>query len=224
MKKPLVIYGAGTVAKLAAWYFQQNNDYDLKAFSVDDAYFQAGALHNLPVIPFSRLPGLYPPHSCHIFIGLGYQKLNTVRAAACKRFIDLGYELASCVSDRALIMTDIKPGPNCFIMPGVIIEPFARIGSNCICWSGSHIAHDSNVDDNCFMAAGCVVGGKSSIGRNSFLGINSTVQNDVSIGQSCLIGAGCVVREDLPEDSMLSAQISIKSKIRASQAARFIDL
>lgn len=224
MKKPLIIYGAGTVAKLAAWYYREESDYDLKGFCIDDAYIQTGAIYNLPVIPFSQLHSLYPPLSCQIFIGLGYQKLNTVRAAACQRFIDLGYELASYVSDKALIMTDIPPGPNSFIMPGVIIEPFARIGAHCICWSRSLIAHESIVEDNCFLAAGCVVGGKSRIGKYSFLGINSTIQNDVIIGQSCLIGAGCVVREDLPEDAMLSAQMPVKAKIRASQAVRFIDL
>lgn len=224
MKKPLIIYGAGTVAKLAAWYFCKEKEYDLKGFCIDDSYYQPGAISDLPVITFSQLSDLYPPRKCQIFIGLGYQKLNSVRSAACQRFAGLGYELASCISSKAIIMTDNGPGPNSFIMPGVIIEPFVHIGSNCICWSGSLIAHESHVEDNCFFAAGSKVGGMANIGKNSFLGLNSVVQNNVSLGDDCLIGAGCVVRHNLPEGTLLSAPLSIKSKLKATQAVRFIDL
>lgn len=224
MRERLVIFGAGTIARLAAWHFRQDDKYDLRGFCVDDASYQKQTAHNLPVIRFSQLTRLYPPESCQIFIGLGYQKLNSIRAAACKRFTELGYQLASCISHRAVLLTDSAPGPNSFIMAGAIIEPFTEIGSNCICWAGSIVAHESRIGDNCFLSAGSVVGGMTHIGRNTFLGLNSTVQNGLRIGESCLVGAGCVVREDLSPDSMLSAPVPLKSGVRASQAARFIDL
>lgn len=224
MQKSLIIFGAGSIAKLAAWYFSRNPDYDLKGFCVDDAYFISQGTHSLPLIPFSSLVDLYPPHVCQIFVGLGYQKLNSIRAATCRRFLDLGYTLVSCISNTAVIMSDCMPGYNSFIMAGTIIEPYTRIGSNCICWSGSVIAHESIIEDNCFLAAGAVVGGMARMGRNSFLGINAIIQNRVAIGENCLVGAGCVVRENLPAETALSAPAATKSRFKASETMRFLDL
>lgn len=202
--KPLIIFGAGCIAKLAYWYFENMSQEHIAAFCVDDKYYIEPIFCDIPVIKFSELYKYYGPSNCKIFVALGYQELNKLRRNAVARFKELKYEIISCVSPYARIMNNGNYGINCFIMDSVILEPYSRLGDCCMCWCGSIVTHESEIGSGCFLGANCVVGGRTRIGENTFLGINSTVRNEVVIGDNCVIGASTLVMTDLPDETLVA--------------------
>lgn len=222
--KPVIIFGAGTIGRLAWWYFTQDMGCDVAAFCVDDSCYGEASVCGLPVIRASVLETLWPPERCGLFVSLGYQKLNQLRKQVFEAYRARGYELVSCVSRRALVADVRAVGRNCFLMEGTVVQPFARVGDNCICWSGCIVAHESRVGDHCFLSAHSVVGGMATIGETTFLGMNATVRDAVRVGKGCLVGAGSLVLQDLPDDSLVAGSATPVSRSRASAAMRFIDI
>ncbi len=222
--KPIFIFGAGTMAKLAWNCFEHETQYSVSAFIVDDSLHSQEEFCGLPVISSNDFMKKNQPESCLLFIALGYQKLNLIRQSIFERFEKLQYRFISCISSRAMIMNEGNIGKNCFIMEGAVIQPFSHIGDNCIIWSGSIVSHESSIGNSCFLAAHSVVGGMVSVGNNSFLGMNTTVRDKVKIGKSCLIGAGSLVLSDLEDNSFVSVNETPVAKYSAQEALRFIDI
>lgn len=222
--RPVIIFGAGPVGRLAFWYFTRELGREVAAFCVDDACYGGERACGLPILRASVLEAQWPPASCHLFVAVGYQKLNRARQEIFEAWTARGYETVSCISTRALVAEPGAIGRNCFIMEGALVQPFASVGDDCICWSGAMVAHESRVGDHCFLAAHSVVGGMATIGDNTFLGMNSTVRDGVRVGSGCLVGAGSLVLRDLPDDCLVAAGESPVSRTPASAALRFIGI
>jgi FlaA1/EpsC-like NDP-sugar epimerase len=79
MNKKLIVFGAGDMADLAHYYFTNDTDYDLVAFTVDEAFVTGQLCCGLPVVAFEQLLETYPPSEYSLFIALSYSKLNQVR-------------------------------------------------------------------------------------------------------------------------------------------------
>ena len=222
--KPVIIFGTGTVAKLAWNIITRESLAHIAAFCVDDAYCTQSQFCGLPVLPASSLASLWPPQSCSIFVALGYQKLNALRQEAIERFAGEGYELASCISSHALVMNDGAIGRNAFVMEGCILQPYSVLGDGCICWSGCVVAHESRIGNYCFMAAHSVVGGRTEIGDGTFIGLNAAIRDEVHVGRNCLIGAGSLVLSDLADNSFVAEKGTPTAPYSAQKALSFISI
>lgn len=222
--KPVIIFGTGTVAKLAWNIFTRESLARIAAFCVDDAYYAQTQFCGLPIVPVSSLASQWPPQSYRIFVALGYQKLNALRREAIERFAGEGYELASCISSHALVLNDGAIGRNAFIMEGSILQPYSELGDGCICWSGSVVAHESRIGNYCFLAAHSVVGGKTEIGDGTFVGLNATIRDEVHIGRNCLIGAGSLVLSNLADNSFVAEMATPIAPYSAQKALSFISI
>lgn len=207
--KPVIIFGAGTVARLAWRCFEEETPYTVGAFCVDDAMYAHQSYCGLPVISATQLEKEYLPSAYSMFVALGCQELNALRASIYEKYVSLGYSFVSCISSRALIMNGGKIGRNSFIMEGAIVQPFSSIGDNCVCWSGCAVSHESSIGNHCFLAAQSAVGGMSSIGEYSFLGMRSAVHDGLRIGRKCLVGAGSLVLSDLPDHSRVAEKATL---------------
>lgn len=192
----IVIYGAGTIAKLAHYYFTHDSEHDVVAFAVDEEYKRNDRYLDLPLIDARDFIELYPPQTHKMFIALSYSRMNKDRAEKYHHAIESGYELVSYISSRCCFLTENPVGDNCFILEGSTIQPFVRIGNNITLWSGNHIAHDSIVDDHCFLGPNVVVSGYVHIGSYCFLGLNATVRNGITLAPETFVGAGAVITRD----------------------------
>lgn len=150
MKKPLVIFGAGEIAQLAHYYFCQDSDYNVVAFTVDAAHLAESMFCGLSVVPFEEITEHYPPGEHELFVALSYSKLNRLRQEKYDQVKALGYDLASYVSSRATVLNKGCIGDNCFILEDNTIQPFVKVGNNVTLWSGNHIGHHSVIQDHCF--------------------------------------------------------------------------
>lgn len=184
---------------MAHYYFTHDSPHRVAAFAVDAAYRQADTFQGLPLVDFEHVTAQYPPDRFGMFVGIGYARMNKVRAERYRRVNALGYSCASYVSSKCTFLSEHPVGDNTLIMENNTIQPFARVGSNVIVWSGNHIGHDAIIEDHCFITSHVVVSGHVRVHQYCFLGVNATIRNGLTIAPETLIGAGAVVLNDTVE-------------------------
>ncbi|MCU1260259.1 MAG: O-acetyltransferase NeuD family protein [Bryobacterales bacterium] len=59
--KELVIFGTGSFAELAHYYFQRGSSYSVAAFTPDAAFISETAFQELPVVAFENVETDFPP-------------------------------------------------------------------------------------------------------------------------------------------------------------------
>ena len=197
--KPLVIFGAGDIARLAHRYFTLDAGRSVAGFTVDAAYRRVDSFLDLPLVDFEAASRRWPPGQYDLFVALSYSRMNALRAEKFQAAKDLGYHLPSYVSPRCSFLTDAPVGENCFILEDNTVQPFVSIGDDVTLWSGNHIGHDSVIADHCFISSHVVVSGHVRVGPYCFIGVNATLRNSITIAPRTLIGAGAVIMEDTLE-------------------------
>jgi len=200
--KGVVIFGLGDFARAACVYLEADSPRRVAAFTVDREYLDAPELLGKPVVPFEDLPRTHPPGTFDMLVGMGYGRVNESRAEKYRECKELGYELISYVSSRALVWPNVEYGDNVFIFEANVIQPFVRIGSDVVIWSGNHIGHDTTIGDHVFIASHAVISGNVSIGDYCFVGVNATFRDGITVGERSVIGAGAVLLEDTERGSV----------------------
>ncbi|KZC42007.1 MULTISPECIES: acetyltransferase [Rhodanobacter] len=196
MPKPLVLVGAGEFAQIACEYFEHDGDRDVVAFSVERDYLAQPQLAGRPVVAYETLEAHYPPAGFDVFVAIPASQLNRLRTRFYLDAKRRGYRLASYVSSRAFVWRNAEVGENSFIFEGNVVQPFVRIGDNCVLWSGNHVGHRTVVHDHVFVASHAVISGYCEIGQSSFVGVNSTFNDHVKVAADNVIGAGALVTRD----------------------------
>ncbi len=217
MSIPLVIFGSHDIGELAHYYFSNDTEYTVVAFTLDREYIQETSFCGLPVIPFDELKERFPPSSCHLFIALGYSKINQIRKEKYLAAKALGYTLASYVSSHATVLNQGRIGENCFIFEDNTIQPFVTIGNNVTLWSGNHIGHHSTIRDHVFIASHVVVSGGVTINEQCFIGVNATLRDHISVGERCVIGAGVLLLGNAESDGLYIGAATERSAVPSSR-------
>jgi sugar O-acyltransferase (sialic acid O-acetyltransferase NeuD family) len=218
--KKLVIFGSGEIAQLAHFYFTTDSEYEVVAFTVDQAYLLDTKFCNLPVVQFEEIAHRYPTDTHHLFIALSYAKLNQVRKEKYLAAKALGYTLASFISSSATVLNDGRIGENCFIFEDNTIQPFVSIGNNVTLWSGNHIGHHSTIHDHCFISSHVVISGGVEIHESCFIGVNATLRDHITIGEKCVVGAGTLLLANAEPNAVYIGQATKKSEIPSSRLRR----
>jgi sugar O-acyltransferase (sialic acid O-acetyltransferase NeuD family) len=211
--KKLVIVGSTTNARLAKWYFENDTDYEVCAFSVHSIYINDTTFEGLPVVPFEELENQYPPSDYDAFVAIGYTKMNAIREKLYYATKSKGYVLSNYISSKCTFLTQETIGDNNLILEDNTIQPFVRIGSNNVLWSGNHIGHDTVIRDHITITSQVVVSGYCEIYNNCFLGVNATLHNEISLSEKTLVAAGAVITKNSVEKGVyLPSQSSLFKK------------
>jgi sugar O-acyltransferase (sialic acid O-acetyltransferase NeuD family) len=219
MSRRLVIFGTRQIAEVIAYYFDHDSDYEVVAFTVDGDYITDDRFSARPVVPFEDLSRTYSSDDTALFVAVGYKKLNSVRREKMAAARRKGFKLASYVSSRASTWQDLELGENSVVMEANVIQPFVRIGSGVILWSGNHIGHHSTIGDYNFVASHVVVSGNVIIGESCFVGVNSTIRDGVRVGDRCIIGAGSLLMRDTGDDEVYSPKGTMPSPVPSSRVS-----
>jgi sugar O-acyltransferase (sialic acid O-acetyltransferase NeuD family) len=210
MNKSLVIFGSAEMAELAKFYFDNDSERQVVAFTVDDAFVKESQFQGLPIIPFSEMGKRYPPDAFDIHVALSYAKLNRLRQEKYEQAKAAGYRLASYVCSKSATWPDLAIGDNCFILENQTIQPAVRIGNNVMIWSGNHLGHGTEIGDHTYIASHVVISGHCKIGKRNFFGVNATLRDFCSIGDDCFVAMGAAVARDMPNGSVaLAPQVEI---------------
>lgn len=205
MKKPVIIFGSAEIAGLAKFYFENDSDRKIAAFTVDDDYATSEQFQGLPLVPYSKIVDRYPPSDFDMHVALSYVRLNQLRQQKYEQAKASGYKLISYVSSKSVVWPDLSVGDNCFILENQTIQPTVRIGSNVMIWSGNHLGHGTEISDHSYIASHVVISGHCKIGERSFLGVNASVRDFCAIGDDCFVAMGAFVTRDMPSGSICLA-------------------
>jgi sugar O-acyltransferase (sialic acid O-acetyltransferase NeuD family) len=217
MKKPLVIFGSGDIARLAHYYFSTDSDYEVVAFTVDASYINEPLFLGLSIVAFEDVTQHYPPESHCFFVALSYSKLNAVRKEKFLAVKERGYKLVSYISSKATVLNGGQIGDNCFVLEDNTIQPFVRIGDNVTLWSGNHIGHHSIIHDHTFIASHVVVSGGVEIGEQCFIGVNATLRDHIKVGKRCVVGAGALLLADAAPEGVYIGTATERSKVPSTR-------
>lgn len=202
MKRPVVIFGTGDFARVAAVYLRDDSDCDVAAFTVDAERITARQLLGLEVVPFESLTATHPPEQFSMLVAIGFKRVNRARARVYERAKACGYTMIRYVNSTVKVWKEVQIGDNCFIFENNVVQPFVQIGNDVVVWSGNHIGHDSKIGDHCFIASHAVISGNVTIGPYCFVGVNATFRDGVTVGANCVIGAGATILQDTKDDEV----------------------
>ena len=201
--KNLIIFGTSEIAELAYFYFTNDSDYKVVAFTVDDEFVDNDMLLGLPVIAFSEISYKFPSDENDMHVALSYTRLNQLRQEKYEQAKGSGYKLASYICSKSVAWSDLEIGDNCFILENQTIQPTVTIGNNVMLWSGNHIGHGTVVRDHVYVSSHVVIAGHCDIGKRCFLGVNSTIKDFTKVGDDCFITMDASVINDLNEGSVV---------------------
>jgi sugar O-acyltransferase (sialic acid O-acetyltransferase NeuD family) len=217
---PLIIVGDSAFAQIAREYFEVDTGFSVVAFAVERAFQTRDSLDGLPVVALESLPDRFDPATHHVHVAITYIQLNRVRARLVQAVKTQGYSLASYVSPRAFVWRNVEMGEHCFVFEHNTLQPFVRLGSNVVLWSGNHVGHHTIVRDNCFVSSHVVISGFCDIGENSFLGVNAAVANNVVVGRDNWLGPGTSIMKDTPAGALFRTEHPEPSRVSAPRFFR----
>jgi sugar O-acyltransferase (sialic acid O-acetyltransferase NeuD family) len=205
--KKLVIFGTGEIADVAYYYFKNDSDYEVLAFTVDEEFITSNFFNDLPIESFERLSSKFSVTEVELFIAISYQKINETRKKKYYEAKSKGYKIARYLSSRANVMIPREEiGENTFILEDNNIQPKCKIGNNVTMWSGNHLGHHSTIQDHAFITSHVVISGGVEIGEQAFIGVNATLRDHIKVGAKSIIGAGSLVMKDVPEESVIQSE------------------
>ena len=82
----LVIFGNGQIAEEAYNYFQNDSEYEVVGFVVDDKFIKKNKFMGKILVPISKLKSKFPSETHKIFVAIGYTDLNQLRY---KKYVEL---------------------------------------------------------------------------------------------------------------------------------------
>ena len=198
--KRLVIIGNTTNARLAKWFFEKDSNYEVAAFSVSRSYIEEDTWLDLPLVPFEELEQRYPPADFDAFVAIGYTRMNQIREKMYHETKEKGYTLPNYISSKCSFLTEEPIGDNNLILEDNTIQPYVKIGSNNVFWSGNHIGHDTVIHDHITITSHVVVSGYCQIHNNCFLGVNATLHNEITLRKATLVAAAAIIAKSTKEE------------------------
>lgn len=199
-KIDLFIFGTGVFAEIVYSYFSRYSNYRIVGFISDNKELKRKYL-GLDVIKIENSIKLINPKYCHIFVAVGYNKMNKVREKYFKIFKKNNFKLATFIHPNVVTWNDQSIGENCFIFENNVIQKRITLQNNTIIWSGNHIGHDAIINENTWITSQSVIYSNVKIGKNCFIGSSSNIKENVVLGDFNFVGAGTNVWNNSKEYS-----------------------
>ena len=212
MKRKLYIFGARNFAEVCHHLFTRDSDYDVAGFVVDGKYLDSSTFCGLPVIAYEEFRLRVRRDDADIFLAIGVDKINTVRAEKFEQLLNDNCRFASFVSSSSPVGADFLVQPNTMIMEHVLIHPRVQVGKNSIIWMGSRIAIKAAIGDHCWVTS-AAIGDSAKVGDYSFIGLNATIAPTVTVGSHNLIGACAAIMQDTKDYAVYRGQRSMPSPV-----------
>jgi sugar O-acyltransferase (sialic acid O-acetyltransferase NeuD family) len=208
----IIIFGIQDFAELAHYYFENDSEHEVVAFSVNEQYLPENKFfHGLPVIAFENIEKHYPATNFKFFAPLSPQRMNRLREEVYHSIKAKGYELVNYISSKATIFNN-KIGDNCFILENNVIQPFTNIGNNVILWSGNHIGHHSIINDHVMFTSHVVLSGHCLVENYCTLGVNSTIRDGLVLAEGTFVAMGASIIKNTDPWGMYKGSPATKSE------------
>ena len=199
--KPIIIIGAGGHAKVVASVLKLSGR-TILGFVAPDLK-KGSDLFGKKILGDDEEVNRYKSDEIELANGIGSISGKDERWKLIDKIRKQGYKFSTIIHPNSLISSDVYLDEGVQIMAGVIIQPGAKIGRNCIINTGAIIDHDCKISENCQIAPGVILNGGVTVGKNTHIGTGSSVIESISIGSNSLIAAGSVIYKDVPDNTTL---------------------
>lgn len=202
VKNDILIFGIGHIAEVAYYYLKNDTKLNVKAFVLEmDFMPEIKTKFELPIVSFEELEKEYSPKEYLLFAPCTGTNLNKFRERIYNEGKRKGYSFYTYISSKANVYTE-EIGDNCFILEDNTIQPYTKIGNNCVLWSGNHIGHHSTIEDHVFITSHVVISGMCTIRKYSYLGVNSTLKDNIILDEGTVIGMSASVTKNTKGNSI----------------------
>lgn len=197
--KNIVIYGAGSVGRLAAQIISDINKrkkvWQLLGFLDDNAKIHGTTLPDgTPVLGDIRDTTF--PKDTHVVIAFSRPVLKEELA---KKIEKSHLIPATIIHPTAWISDRVEIGEGSVIYPHVCIDCDVIIGKHTTINKAATLGHDSTYGDFGTISPGVNLGGFLQVGKNVEFGIGSCTIQFITIGAHATIGAGAVIIKNVAE-------------------------
>ncbi len=204
--KKIIIYGCGQGANVATRYIRSDKEDKICAYTADAKYISSKIFMDLPLIVFEEVELKYPPDDYLMFIPLGFNSMNHLRAEKYRLAKNKGYTMYSYISSKSFLHHDVDCGENCFILEGQAINFDVKIGNNVVMWSGNHVGDRTIIGDHVWLSSHITIAGDVIINDYCFLGINAIISNHVVLEQETFVGATCFIAKNTKKGEVYMQQ------------------
>lgn len=185
-----LILGNGDYAKMICRYLRETMSIVVSAYTVVNDIINDSYIDGIPVLSTDVVATKYDPKDTIIFMGIGYRKMNQIKANEYIRYKKMGYYFGNYIHPTAIIGNSVEIGEANNVFEGVIIQEGVKIGNANLIYGGAFIAHECIIGSYNTISVKACVAGCTKIGDNCFVGANATIRDHVSINNYTLIGAG----------------------------------
>ncbi len=194
----IVVYGAGSHAKVLAQSLRRAGQWCVAGFIDDVAPQRAGESFGGAVVLGGRaaLASMRQRGVEAVVLAFGN---NRARLALAAELADEGWQFPAVVDSDARLADDVRLDDGCFVAAGAIVESGVIIGAQTIVNSAAVVCHDSSIGAGVHLCPRVCLGGHAQVGDGAWIGIGSIVRDRVFVGANALVGAGSLVLRDVPQ-------------------------
>ncbi|MBA4850793.1 acetyltransferase [Emticicia sp. BO119] len=199
MQNPVLIFGAGTLGKVALDIFNRNNVL-VYGFLDDDKKLHNTEIGEIVVLGETDDDGLLKiiGQKTEAFIAISNTKVK-------KKIVEILNQRrhvmpVNAIHDRSVVSETAIIGHGNLLMANATINPFAKMGNHCIVQSGALVDTETKVSDFVTIASGAQINAGAEIAEGAFIGSGAVIVAGMKVGKNARIGAGSVVIEDIPDN------------------------
>ncbi len=200
MQNPVLIFGAGTLGKIALDIFNRNNVL-VYGFLDDDKKLHNTEIGEIVVLGetdddgFLKIVG----QKTESFVAISNTKVK-------KKIVEILNERrhvmpVNAIHDRSTVSENAVIGHGNLIMANATVNPYAKIGNHCILHSGAVVDTDAQLADYVSIGTGAMINTGAEIAEGAFIGSGAIIVMVIKVGKNARVGAGSVVIEDVPDNA-----------------------
>lgn len=196
MNEPLLLVGAGGLARETAEAVRSSGSHRLAGFLDDDPSRHRTSLAGLPMLGSSEAVLDHPDARVVLCPGPG-----AARARLAGRLGSLGVgpeRYATVVHPTAVLPASCRIGAGSVLLAGVVLTTAVTVGAHVVVMPGAVLTHDDVVEDFVTVCAGVALGGEVRVGTGAYLGAGALVRERRTVGAWSTLGMGAVVVDDVP--------------------------
>jgi sugar O-acyltransferase (sialic acid O-acetyltransferase NeuD family) len=196
MQNPVLIFGAGTLGKLALDIFN-SNDVLVYGFLDDNKALQGKDVSEVAVLGETDDDGFLKiiGNKTEAFIAIGDA---TERKALVKMLNQRrGVMPVNAVHQRAFVSEDAEIGHGNLIAAGAVVNPSSKIGNHIVVHSSAVIDTGVTIEDYAQIGTGAMLNTGVVIEEGAFIGSGAIIVGGVRVGKNARVGAGSVVIADV---------------------------
>jgi len=200
MQNPVLIFGAGTLGKIALDIFNRNNVL-VYGFLDDDKKLHNTEIGEIVVLGetdddgFLKIVG----QKTEAFVAIGNTK---VKKKVVEVLNDRRHVMpVNAIHDRSIVSENAILGHGNLIMANAVVNPYAQIGNHSIVHSGAVIDTEAKVADFVNIGTGAMINTGAEIAEGAFVGSGAVIVTGIKVGKNARVGAGSVVIENVPDNA-----------------------